>query len=69
MLRLELELLSGLTLRSRMTKEEYAQLALYDGRKVSLQIRNYRILSQEDAPLGPEMTVPDKTSLYVGENI
>jgi hypothetical protein len=56
-------------LRSRMTKEEYAQLALYDGRKVSLQIRNYRILSQEDAPLGPEMTVPDKTSLYVGENI
>jgi len=69
MLRLELELDSGLTLRSRMTKEEYAQLALYDGRKVSLQIRNYRILSQEDAPLGPEMTVPDKTSLYVGENI
>jgi hypothetical protein len=47
MLRLELELISGLTLRSRMTKEEYAQLALYDGRKVSLQIRNYRILSRK----------------------
>ncbi len=31
MLRLELELPSGLTLRSRMTKEEYAQLGLADG--------------------------------------
>jgi sulfate/thiosulfate transport system ATP-binding protein len=69
MLRLELELPSGLLLRARMTKEEYAQLALYDGRKVSLQIRNYRILSQENAPLAPELSVPDKTTLYIGEGI
>ena len=69
MLRLELELPSGLILRSRITKEEYANLALYDGRKVSLQIRNYRILSRENEPLGPELTVPDKSSLYVGEGI
>jgi sulfate transport system ATP-binding protein len=69
MLRLELELPSGLLLRARMTKEEYAQLALYDSRKVSLQIRNYRILSQENAPLAPELSVPDKTTLYIGEGI
>ena len=57
-LSLELELPSGLTLRSRMSKEEYARLALYDGRKVSLHIRNYRILPSEHAPLPPELTVP-----------
>jgi sulfate transport system ATP-binding protein len=69
MLRLELQLPSGLILRARMTKEEYATLALYDGRKVSLQIRNYRILAQEHEPLGPELTLPEKTSLYIGEGI
>jgi sulfate transport system ATP-binding protein len=69
MLRVELELPSGLTLRARMTKEDYARLALYDGRRVSVQIRNYRILSREHEPLGPEMTMPEKSSLYVGEGI
>src|SRR3954466_673025 len=69
MLRLELQLRSGLILRSRMTKEEYAALALYDGRKVSLQIRSYRILAKEHEPLGPELTMPEKTSLYIGEGI
>jgi sulfate transport system ATP-binding protein len=69
MLRLELELPSGLILRSRMTKEEYAQLALYDGRRVSLQIRSYRILSGEHDPLGPELNLPEKVSLHIGENI
>jgi sulfate/thiosulfate transport system ATP-binding protein len=69
MLRLELQLPSGLLLRARMTKEEYANLALYDGRKVSLQIKNYRILPQEHEPLGPELTMPEKTSLYIGEGI
>src|SRR5262245_4678181 len=34
MLRLELELASGTILRSRMTKEEYAQLGLADGKEV-----------------------------------
>ena len=69
MLRLELQLASGVALRSRMTKEEYAALALYPGRKVSVEIRNYRILDNENAPLGPELTVPEKTSLYIGEGI
>ena len=69
MLRLELELPSGVILRSRMTKEEYASLALYDGRNVSLQIRNYRVLAAEHEPLGPELTTPERASLYVGEGI
>ncbi|MBI3416912.1 MAG: ABC transporter ATP-binding protein [Verrucomicrobia bacterium] len=69
MLRVELELASGLILRARMTKEEYARRALYDGRKVSLNIRNYTILSQEHAPLAPELTVPDKFTMNLGEGI
>ena len=44
MLRLELELPSGLTIRSRMTKEEYSALGLKDGQEVSFIIKRYRIL-------------------------
>ncbi len=55
MLRLELELPSGLTLRSRMTKEDYARLGLFDGAEVSLQIRTYRVLAQEDSALADEV--------------
>jgi sulfate/thiosulfate transport system ATP-binding protein len=57
MLRVELELPSGLTVRARMTKEEYARLGLRDGDYVSFQIRQYRILAQEGAPLPPETAV------------
>src|SRR5262245_3037048 len=57
MLRLEFELKSGLLLRSRMTKEEYAQLGLEDGKEVSLQIRNYRVLAKEDTQLPPEKEI------------
>jgi sulfate/thiosulfate transport system ATP-binding protein len=55
MLRLELELPSGLVIRSRMSKEEYARLGLQDDRDVSFQIRAYRILSREGDPLGHEV--------------
>jgi hypothetical protein len=55
MLRLEMELPSGLVLRSRISKEDYARLGLADGRTVSFQIRSYRILSKEDEPLGAEV--------------
>lgn len=48
MLRLELELDSGLCIRARMTKEEYSQLGLEDGQRVSFQIREYRALQPED---------------------
>jgi len=54
MLRLEFELPSGLTIRARMTKEDYAHKNLADGAEVSFQIRNYRILSGEDQLLQHE---------------
>lgn len=54
MLRLELELPSGLTVRTRMSKEEYNQLGMEEGQEVSFQIRNYRILSMESSRLPPE---------------
>ena len=57
MLRLELELPSGLVIRSRMSKEEYSRLGLDDGRKISFQIRNYRILSTDNGQLGAEVSV------------
>ena len=69
MLRLELELPSGLILRSRMTKEEYAQLGLEDGREVSLQIRNYRVLSEETAALNPERELTYQPPPTLGEHI
>src|SRR5262249_60764102 len=59
MLRLELELPSGLTIRSRMTKEEYSALGLRDGLAVSFIIRRYRILRGENEPLSPEIHAGD----------
>ncbi len=55
MLRIELELSSGLVIRARMTKEEYSQLGLDDGKEVSLQIRQYRVLASQNGPLSPEV--------------
>jgi len=69
MLRLELQLESGLVLRSRMTKEEYATLGLADGREVSLQIRNYRVLSHENAPLPPEQEIKFQPPPTIAEHI
>jgi sulfate transport system ATP-binding protein len=69
MLRLELELPSGLILRSRMTKEDYAQLGLSDGKEVSLQIRNYRVLSSESGPLPPEQQFAPGPPPTIAEHI
>jgi len=69
MLRLEFELPSGLTLRSRMTKEEYAQLGLEDGKEVSLQIRNYRVLAKEDSTLPPEKEFTYQPPPTIAEHI
>ena len=55
MLRIELELSSGLVIRARMTKEEYSHLGLDDGKEVSLQIRQYRVLASQNGPLSPEV--------------
>ena len=69
LLRLELELPSGLILRSRMTKEEYAQLGLEDGREVSFQIKNYRVLASDTGSLAPEVEAPYQAPPTIGENI
>ncbi len=69
MLRLELELESGLVIRARITKEEYAQLGLEDGKRVSLQVRNYRVLATESAPLEAEQKLTYAVEPSLGENI
>ena len=69
MLRLELALPSGLTLRSRITKEEYAQLGLSDGREISFNIRTYRVLAGETDELGQEVQSSYQPPPTLGENI
>ena len=53
----------------RMTKEEYGQLGLEDGREVSLQIRNYRVLSKEDSALPVEQELIYRPPPSIAENI
>ena len=69
MLRLELELPSGLTIRSRMTKEEYSALGLRDGLDVSFIIKRYRILRGENEPLSPEFHTGDTAFSTFGAGI
>ena len=69
MLRLELELPSGLILRSRMTKEEYSSLGLTDGMPVSLQIRQYRTLGTDGDALQPEVSVVHDLGVNLGAGI
>lgn len=69
LLRVELELPSGLTIRARMTKEEYAHLGLEDGKEVSFQIRQYRVLASEESVLLPETEMTYSPPPNLGENI
>jgi len=69
LLRLELELPSGLTIRARMTKEDYAHQGLEDGRQVSFQIRQYRLLAREATALPPETELQYETPPFLGDNI
>lgn len=69
MLRLEMELPSGLIVRSRMSKEEYVQLGLTDGQTVSFQIRAYRILAKEGEPLPEEVATAHQMQPHLGEGI
>ena len=69
MLRLELELPSGLILRSRITKEEYVALGLADGKEVSVGIRNFRILAAENGGLAPEQEVGHQPPPTIAEHI
>ncbi|MEI7729504.1 MAG: ABC transporter ATP-binding protein [Verrucomicrobiota bacterium] len=56
-LRLELEMPSGLTVRARVSKEDYSVHGLSEGSEVSFQIKQYRVLAQEGAELPPETSV------------
>ncbi|MEI8039951.1 MAG: ABC transporter ATP-binding protein [Verrucomicrobiota bacterium] len=69
LLRVELELPSGLAIRARMTKEDYAHQGLEDGREVSFQIRHYRVLAGETAGLPPEIELRHQALPSIGENI
>lgn len=69
MLRLELELPSGLIIRARMTKEDYSRLGLQDDRQVSMQIRQFRLLSHQNAPLTPELLTTYEMPPSIAENI
>jgi sulfate transport system ATP-binding protein len=69
MLRLELELPSGLIIRARMTKEDYARLGLQDDREVSMQIRQFRLLSHERGALSPEQLNTYEFPPMIAENI
>jgi hypothetical protein len=68
MIRVELELRSGLTIRSRMAKEEYARLGLEEGQPVSFLILRYRILQGENEPMSAEI-LPNKQAGTFGEGI
>jgi sulfate transport system ATP-binding protein len=69
MLRVELELGSGLVIRARMTKEDYAHQCLEDGREVSFQIRQYRVLAREQGALPPENELSYQPPPAIGEHI
>jgi sulfate transport system ATP-binding protein len=69
MLRLELELHSGLILRCRITKEEFAALKLADGNEVSIGIRTFRVLSADTGRLAPEQEVMHQPPPTIAEHI
>ena len=52
-----------------MTKEEYAHQGLEDGKEVSFQIRQYRVLAGETAALPPESEIRHQAPTSLGENI
>jgi sulfate transport system ATP-binding protein len=69
LLRVELELPSGLVVRARMSKEEYAQQALEDGKEVSFQIRQFRVLAGEESALAAETEVPYQPPPAIADHI
>ncbi|MCX7872436.1 MAG: ABC transporter ATP-binding protein [Verrucomicrobiae bacterium] len=69
MLRLELELPSGLVIKARMSKEEYNLLGLRDDIPVSFQIKQYRVLSKEGSELPPEVAVVYDVPFIGGDGI
>ena len=69
LLRVELELPSGLLIRARMTKEDYAHHGLEDGREISFQIRQFRVLASGDPSLPPERDLTFQPAPMIAEHI
>ena len=69
MLRLELELASGLSIRSRMAKEEFTRLGLDEGHQVSFFIKRYRTLGNENEPMSQEIELEPPSPAAYGEGI
>jgi sulfate transport system ATP-binding protein len=69
MLRLEIELPSGLIVRARITKEDYSRLGLLDDQEISFQIRQFRLLAHEKAALQPEQLTTYDVPPMIAENI
>jgi sulfate/thiosulfate transport system ATP-binding protein len=67
-LRLELETASGLTLRTRITKDEFVRLGLAEDQEISFQIREYRVLSRDGFALNPEVSAVHQAP-SIGEGI
>ncbi len=67
-LRLELETPSGLTLRTRITKDEFVRLGLTEDQEISFQIREYRVLSRDGFTLNPEVSAVHQAP-SIGEGI
>ena len=68
-MRVELELPSGLFVRARMSKEEYAHQGLEEGWEVSFQIGQYRVLGREETALAPETEASYEPPPILGDNI
>ncbi|MBX3733330.1 MAG: ABC transporter ATP-binding protein [Verrucomicrobiae bacterium] len=64
MLRIELETPSGLVIRARVSKEEFARHGLVDGDEVSFQIRTYRVLARNGDSLAPEVSTEHSLPVY-----
>jgi sulfate transport system ATP-binding protein len=69
LLRVELQMPSGLIIRARMTKEEYSHQAMEDGKEVSFQIRQFRILAGEQSELTSESELTCQPPASIAENI
>ena len=52
-----------------MSKEEYAHQGLEDGREVSFQIRQFRVLGSDSAALPAETDLAYQPAPMIAENI
>jgi sulfate/thiosulfate transport system ATP-binding protein len=68
-LRLELELPSGLVVRTRITKDEFVRLGLKADDAVSFHIREYRVLARDGEQLQPEVAAVHQLPPSIADGI